>query len=388
MGLGISPLDIGSLALGGAQVKVGYDQTQKDNLQNALALWGNIQLARGDADAMFKTQAATGDILNKQYAYALPEFQRNESNLDTLNANRWGAYDTGLNTNYNNAMNALGSNETALRGDLDNQVGTVMGGVDKLRNQVMGGYTQQRNDVMGLLDNLGNAAKQDVRDNWVAQGAKTQQALTDSGLGNTTIGAQMAMANTSGMNRDLGSLDENLRSQKAGMLERLTSQGLAAQMNMGQYGSDMQSNLLGNRLSMLANAADTNWGRRTDLGQNLVDARNAMGLEQAQVADAQSQARQAFARQYSQDYRDQLNNNYAQIDSLSRNIQPQPSQNTGLAMTMQGYGALSNTFDSIAARNQAEAAARQQASATKTAGALGFAGAFVPSVGFGAYKKY
>jgi len=315
----------------------------------------------------------------------LPEFQRNESNLGTLNANRWGAYETGLNTNYNNAMNGLGANEIALRGDLDNQVNTVMGGVDKLRSQVAGGYDRQRADVMGLMEGMGESQKRDIRQNYADAGARTQQALADSGMGNTTVGAQMGLANTAAMNKDLAAADEATRTAKSGMLANLTGNALASQQNLGQYGTSMQSDLLGNRASALASQADANWGRRADLGSNLIESRNAMGLEQAQMADAQSQSRQAFAQQYAGDYANQLNNNWGQWDSVLRNIQVPYSQNTGQAMTMEGLGGMTSTLNSAADRQAQMAAARQQASATKTAGVLG---AVTSPFKVGVYKQY
>jgi hypothetical protein len=380
MGMG-SLLTMGLSALPSLiQTGMGAAQTGKDNIQNLLATLGNAKLLQTDADILGKTQAATGDILNRKYGYSLPEYQANEANIAAQNAQRWSNYGSQLNQNYGQALSGLGSNETALRNDLTNAYGTTMGSVGNLQNQMKSGYGQQQKDVMGLLDNMGNAQRNDIRSNWAQQGAKTQQGLVDSGMGNTTIGAQMGLANTANMNKDLGTLEENLRTQKSGMLANLTGNALNSQQALGQYGTGMQSDLLNNQTNMLANQADTNWGRRSDLGQNYMSDRNSMALEQTQMADAQSQARQQYANQYAGDYTNWLNNNYQNYDQMLRNVQIPYSQNTGQAMTMEGLGGIGTSIQSSLDREAQKRAAAQQASATKTAGVLGLAGNLIPGV--------
>lgn len=361
-------MSLASLIPSFIQMGMGAQRTATDNVQNILATLGNAKLLQTDADILGKTQAATGDILNRKYAYSLPEFQANEANVANLNNQRWNDYASRLNQNYGQALGGLASNETALRGNLDKAYGTTMGSLKDVNAALQSGYANQQRDVMGLMEGMGDTQKRQARENWAAQGAKTQQNLTDSGMGNTTIGAQMGIANTAGMNKDLAAIDESTRTAKSGMLANLTGNALASRQAMGQYGTGLQADMLNNQTNMLANQADTNWGRRADLGQTFMSDQNAMGLEKAQMADAQSQARQQYASQYANDYTNWLNNNYQNYDQMLRNVQIPYSQNTGQAMAMEGLGGISSSLNSSLDRESQKRAAASHASATKTAG--------------------
>ena len=93
-------------------------------------------------------------------------------------------------------------------------------------------------EILQGLEGMGDQSRADIKSRWSGQATQGYQDLVSRGLTGTTVAPSLAAGYERGKSADLNRLDETLRAQKFGFMERRTDaqpdMGLYAQMAMAQ----------------------------------------------------------------------------------------------------------------------------------------------------------
>ena len=241
--MGSQNLDRTQQAFAGARQGVtgGMDARQR-NLQ--------AQMEAGRTGAMGRLDENTGQLLGG-YADAGSSSQGllNRTGGQTQDAFQGRQSDIGAGYDQRSAdVGGRWDQRTAdIQSGYDSRTGNVMGRSDADTASILAGYGGRESDVMGMISGLGEQERADVSEDWKSTSSRQQQALMDSGMGGT-VAASMASGTKREERKDMARLDERLRREQAGTLERLRGDTLTEQGRRSQYGTDMMSDLTGQGL--------------------------------------------------------------------------------------------------------------------------------------------
>jgi len=144
-------------------------------------------------------------------------------------------------------MGGYGDLESRQRAELGRLQGSIMGRMagdltasqrefQQLRNPLLAGYRGTEQDVMGLMRGMGATEREDVNRRYNALGSQQLADLQARGLGTTTLRQGVQQGVERGRTRELGALEERLRTQQAGALQALRGATLGAQERLGALG--------------------------------------------------------------------------------------------------------------------------------------------------------
>lgn len=182
---------------------------------------------------------------------------------------------------YTDLFNRTGDRNAALQDTYSGLSRAAATGGAQLGNQLRGGYDalgrgfgQRESDVMGLLSGMGATERADLTEYLNNQAAANQANLSARGLGSSTLTANQANADARTRSRELGALEERLRTQQAGTLAGLRGDTLLAQ----ERGMGAQTALGSTNLDRMANLGLAGAGAQ-ERGQNMLGSVQEAGIQ-------------------------------------------------------------------------------------------------------------
>ena len=142
------------------------------------------------------------------------------------------------------------------------------------------GFAGREQDVMGLLRGMGATERMDINEAMANTAAGNQSALRSRGLGSSTIAGGQATADSRARTRELGALEERLRTQQAGTLAGLRGDTLGAQeRGLGASAALGSSNLDRNTQFGMSGLGSQERGNTTLGGVQEAGLRNYLGSQ-------------------------------------------------------------------------------------------------------------